>query len=110
MGVLEMNRIDETLEMVGLDGIGDFRYSELSLGVKQRLGIARALLHRPELLILDEPINGLDPIEAKTVRNLFLHLANTKNITILMTSHLVNEMQEMASHIGILDQGRLLKK
>jgi bacitracin transport system ATP-binding protein len=109
MGVLEKDSIYESLKVVELDNMKDNRYSSLSLGMRKRLGIARALLHRPELLILDEPLNGLDPVEAKTVRRLFQHLNSTKNVTIVMTSHSVNDLHGIATHIGIIDRGKLLK-
>lgn len=108
MGILEKNRVSESIKMVDMDNRRDTRYSALSLGMKQRLGIARALLHRPELLLLDEPMNGLDPVEIKTVRSLFQQLANTKNITIVLTSHSVDDLQHIATHIGVLSRGKLL--
>src|SRR5699024_11779238 len=73
-----------------------------SLGMKQRLGIARALLHNPELLILDEPTNGLDPIGIKEIRSLILSLAKDRNITIFVSSHILSEIEQLATHMGII--------
>ncbi|MEG6532371.1 ABC transporter ATP-binding protein [Caldibacillus thermoamylovorans] len=109
MGVLDKNSVFESLKMIELDNMIDTRYSSLTLGMRQRLGIARALLHRPELLLLDDPLNGLDSVESKTVLLLFQQLTSTKNVTIVLTSHSVNDLQGIATHIGILDRGKLLK-
>src|SRR5699024_12448975 len=81
-----------------------------SLGMKQRLGIARALLHNPELLILDEPTNGLDPIGIKEIRSLILSLAKDRNITIFVSSHILSEIEQLATHMGIIYEGRLLEE
>src|SRR5699024_8324519 len=81
-----------------------------SLGMKQRLGIARALLHNPELLILDEPTNGLDPIGIKEIRSLILSLAKDRNITIFVSSHILSEIEQLATHMGIIHEGRLLEE
>lgn len=110
MGVPERSRIDEALELAGMYEVRNKKAGSLSLGMKQRLGIARALLHRPELLILDEPTNGLDPVGIKEIRKLLLELATVKNITIFMSSHILSEVQQLASRIGILHQGRLLEE
>src|SRR5699024_3928418 len=79
-------------------------------GMKQRLGIARALLHNPELLILDEPTNGLDPIGIKEIRSLILSLAKDRNITIFVSSHILSEIEQLATHMGIIHDGRLLEE
>ena len=76
--------------------------------MKQRLGIARALLHNPELLILDEPTNGLDPIGIKEMRRLIKSLAAERNITILISSHILSEIEQLADHMGIIHEGKLL--
>src|SRR5699024_12367370 len=74
------------------------------------LGIARALLHNPELLILDEPTNGLDPIGIKEIRSLILSLAKDRNITIFVSSHILSEIEQLATHMGIIHEGRLLEE
>src|SRR5699024_12618330 len=81
--------LNETKKLVG----------KYSLGMKQRLGIARALLHNPELLILDEPTNGLDPIGIKEIRSLILSLAKDRNITIFVSSHILSEIEQLATHM-----------
>ena len=78
--------------------------------MKQRLGIARALLHNPELLILDEPTNGLDPIGIKEMRRLIKSLAAERNITILISSHILSEIEQLADHMGIIHEGKLLEE
>ena len=78
--------------------------------MKQRLGIARALLHDPELLILDEPTNGLDPIGIKEMRRLIKSLAAERNITILISSHILSEIEQLADHMGIIHEGKLLEE
>ncbi|MED0764383.1 ABC transporter ATP-binding protein, partial [Aneurinibacillus thermoaerophilus] len=79
-------------------------------GMKQRLGIARALLHYPELLILDEPTNGLDPIGIKEIRHLIKSLAEERKITILISSHILSEIEQLADTMGIIHEGKLLEE
>ncbi len=110
MGVQGTKCIAENLELVGLSNAAGKRVKEFSLGMKQRLGIARALLHHPELLILDEPTNGLDPIGIKEVRELILALCKEKKVTIFISSHILSEVQQIADTIGIIHQGRLLEE
>ena len=110
MGMENENCIEETLKIVRLSNIGKKRVKDFSLGMKQRLGIARALLHHPELLILDEPTNGLDPVGIKEVRQLILDLAQKRNITILISSHILPEVQQLASKVGIIHHGKLLEE
>ncbi|MGG3927220.1 ABC transporter ATP-binding protein [Metabacillus fastidiosus] len=102
--------IEEALEIVGLKGVEDKKIHEFSLGMKQRLGIARAIVTRPEILILDEPINGLDPIGIKDMRKLFLLLKEKYEMTILISSHIVSEIESVADTIGIINDGKLLKE
>jgi ABC-2 type transport system ATP-binding protein len=102
------DRIDIVLEAVGLATVGAKRAGRFSLGMKQRLGIAVALLHAPELLILDEPTNGLDPGGIVEVRELLLRLNREHGVTIVVSSHLLWEMQKLVTHTGIIHQGRLL--
>lgn len=110
MGVHKKNAIEEALEIVGLQHEPAKLVGKYSLGMKQRLGIARAILHHPELLILDEPTNGLDPIGIKEIRKLIKSLAEERNITILISSHILSEVEQLADHIGIIHQGKLLEE
>lgn len=110
MGIYEKKAADEALKIVGLQGVENKKISEFSLGMKQRLGIARAIVTKPEILILDEPINGLDPIGIKEVRELLVLLKEEYGITILISSHIVSEIESIADTIGILQHGKLLKE
>lgn len=110
MGMGNKESIEEALEQAGLLGTGNKRVKNFSLGMKQRLGIARSLLHHPELLILDEPTNGLDPAGIKEVRQLIIELASKRNIAILVSSHILSEVQQMATKIGIIHQGILVEE
>jgi len=102
------SRIAEVLELVGLAGTGKKRTRQFSLGMRQRLAIAAALLHRPSLIILDEPTNGLDPNGIIEVRNLLIELNRRDGCTILVSSHLLSEVDRVATHVGILGKGKLL--
>lgn len=110
IGVPNREVIDDTLELVGLMNFSKRKFHKLSLGMKQRLGLARALLSSPEILILDEPTNGLDPIGIKEIRRLILDLAEKRGITILISSHILSEVQQLANRIGIIHEGKLLKE
>jgi len=101
-------RITEVLELVGLADTGKKRAKQFSLGMRQRLAIAGALLHRPELIILDEPTNGLDPSGIIEIRNLLMELNRRDGCTILVSSHLLSEIDRLATHVGILGKGKLL--
>ena len=98
------------LEQVGLGDVSCQPVSEFSLGMRQRLGIARALVHQPEVLMLDEPINGLDPVGIRELRVLFLHLAKEKGITILFSSHILSEVEQMADYVGIMAEGKMIQE
>jgi ABC-2 type transport system ATP-binding protein len=100
-------RIDEVLEQVGLAGVGRRPVRAYSLGMRQRLGLAGALLRRPELLVLDEPTNGLDPQGIHEIRTLLLDL-HRGGTTIFLSSHLLAEVEQMATRVGVLDRGRLV--
>ncbi|MBV8519623.1 MAG: ABC transporter ATP-binding protein [Acidobacteria bacterium] len=102
------SRIAEVLALVGLAHTGSKRAKQFSLGMRQRLAIAAALLHRPSLIILDEPTNGLDPEGIIEIRNLLVELNRTQGCTILVSSHLLAEVERVATHVGILGKGRLL--
>ncbi|WP_236613950.1 ABC transporter ATP-binding protein [Nafulsella turpanensis] len=101
-------RVGEVLKLVGLEDTGTKKAGNFSLGMKQRLAIALALLHRPELLILDEPTNGLDPGGIVELRELIKRLNKDEGITMLISSHLLSEVERMVSHLGIIFKGRML--
>jgi ABC-2 type transport system ATP-binding protein len=101
-------RIQEVLELVDLSATGNKKASQFSLGMKQRLSIAIALLHSPDLLILDEPTNGLDPNGILEIRELLQNLNQNQGITILVSSHLLPEIEKLATHIGIIHRGVIL--
>ncbi|MDD6919288.1 MAG: ATP-binding cassette domain-containing protein [Peptoniphilaceae bacterium] len=100
--------IRKTLEMVGLNNVGNKKAREYSLGMKQRLGIAMALIGSPKLLILDEPINGLDPQGIEEMRNLFKNIVKNTTTSILISSHILDEIEKISTHIGILREGNLV--
>ena len=102
-------RIDEALERVGLAGIGRRPVRAYSLGMRQRLGLAAALLRHPRLLILDEPTNGLDPRGIKEIRDLLLEL-NRNGTTVFLSSHLLSEVDELCDRVGIVDRGHLVRQ
>lgn len=109
-GVSKRNAIESALGVVGLP-YGDKKlFSQYSLGMKQRLAIALAIMHDPELLILDEPINGLDPIGIAEVRSFIRELCDVKKKTILISSHILSEISLLADDIGIIDHGVLLEE
>lgn len=110
MGYHDKKAIDKALELVSLKSIDNKQVEDFSLGMKQRLGIARAITTRPELLILDEPINGLDPIGIKEIRNLFKMLSKEYGITILLSSHILGEIEQIADTIGVINNGRLIEE
>lgn len=103
---LPKERIGEVLEIVGLKGTGKKRAREFSLGMKQRLGIALALLNHPKLLILDEPTNGLDPLGIQELRELLRYFTN-QGITVILSSHILSEVEQVADDIGIITDGVL---
>ncbi|WP_282799109.1 ABC transporter ATP-binding protein [Lactococcus lactis] len=102
--------IKETLKLVGLENTGKKKYKNFSLGMKQKLGIAIAILARPDLLILDEPLNGLDPIAITEFRKMIEKLNKQRNMTIIISSHILSELYQVATRYGILDNGELVKE
>jgi len=110
MGYYDKKSIDHALDLVKLNNVDDKKVKDFSLGMKQRLGIARAITTKPELLILDEPINGLDPIGIKELRELFKMLCKEYGITLLVSSHILAEMEQMADTIGVIQNGKLIKE
>lgn len=109
-GIPDKTMIDKTLEMVGLKDTGKKRVRNFSLGMRQRLGIAIALLNTPEFLILDEPINGLDPAGIVEVRNLLKSLNKEYGITILVSSHILEELYQTASDLILIDEGKIIEE
>ncbi len=110
MGFYDKKAIEDVLKTVGLSINESKKVKHYSLGMKQRLAIARAIVTRPELLILDEPINGLDPIGIKDMRNLFESLSREYGMTIIISSHIIGEIEQIADTIGVIDKGCLIKE
>lgn len=104
---IEEKRIPEVLKLVGLESKGDLKAKKYSLGMKQRLAIAMTLLGDPELLLLDEPVNGLDPSGITEVRELLVKLNKELGLTIFISSHLLSEIEKMCTHVGIIHHGEL---
>lgn len=102
--------IPYALELVGLEPSNKNPVSRYSLGMRQRLGIARALVHNPKLLILDEPINGLDPMGIREMRELFSRLVHEKNMTILLSSHILSEIEQTADVVGVIVNGTIVEE
>ena len=110
IGLPNTEAIDELLKLVGLENTGNKKAKNFSLGMKQRLGIAIALVNNPDLLILDEPINGLDPEGIIEIRELILKLNKKKKITILISSHYLDELSKIATDYGFVDNGGIIKE
>lgn len=109
-GIPGKHRIEETLTKVGLSDTGEKKVKAFSLGMKQRLGIAIAMLHEPEFLILDEPINGLDPMGVIEIRQLLKKMNEDYGVTILMSSHILTEVHQIATHYGFIHRGKLIEQ
>lgn len=110
MGINRKDKIFELLKLTGLDPYSKKIVKTFSLGMKQRLGIALALLGNPDLLILDEPINGLDPEGIKEVREIIQYLNETKKMTIIISSHILGELNKIATKYGIIRNGQLIEE
>lgn len=109
-GLSSFDGIGKLLELVGLEKAGKKKVKAFSLGMKQRLGIAMALACEPDFLVLDEPTNGLDPQGIIELRELILELNHEKGITFLISSHILDELARVATHYGIIDQGKMLRE
>ncbi|MGN1001794.1 MAG: ABC transporter ATP-binding protein [Oscillospiraceae bacterium] len=110
LGLPSFEGIPALLELVGLENAGKKKAKHFSLGMKQRLGIAVALTGDPDFLVLDEPVNGLDPQGIIEIRELILKLNREKQITVLISSHILDELSRLATHYGFLDGGRMVKE
>lgn len=109
-GLKDKKILDETLELVGLNDVNKKKFSKYSLGMKQRLGIAQAIMGRPDLLMLDEPINGLDPTGIVELRELLLKINRELGTTIIVSSHILNEMSLIANRYAFIHEGRLIEE
>ncbi len=101
-------RINEAVKMVGMENRAREKVKKYSLGMKQRIGLAQAILHKPKILILDEPTNGLDPAGIRDLRDIMKNLAHNENVAVFVSSHLLSEMELMCDRVGIISHGRLL--
>ena len=109
-GVADESRIDKLLDFVGLKDVGKKKVGKFSLGMRQRLGIAMSLLAKPEFMVLDEPINGLDPEGIIDIRKMLLKLTEEEKITILISSHILKELSELCTDYAIVNHGKLIEK
>ncbi len=109
-GIVNLKQIDEALKLVGLEEAKNKKFKTFSLGMKQRLGIAFAIMDNPDFIILDEPINGLDPIGISDLQETFKRLNEEKNITILISSHILSELYTIATKFCILEKGKIIKE
>lgn len=110
LGLPNYDSIPELLKLVGLSDTGKKRVRHFSLGMKQRLGIAVALLGNPDFIVLDEPINGLDPQGIVEIRELILKLNHERGITVLISSHILGELSKLATHYGFIEKGHIVKE
>lgn len=110
VGLPSYDSVGEKLKLVGLEGAGGKKARNFSLGMKQRLGIAVALMGNPDFLLLDEPTNGLDPQGIIEMRELIIRLNREQGITVLVSSHILSELSKLATHYGFIDKGRMVKE
>lgn len=110
LGISNYEDIPNILKLVGLENTGNKKARNFSLGMKQRLGIAVALVGNPDFIVLDEPINGLDPQGIVEIRELILKLNREKGITVLISSHILDELSKLATHYGFIDNGKMIKE
>lgn len=105
---IKKERIGEVIAIVGLEKVIDQKVGRYSLGMRQRIGIAQALLHKPSILILDEPTNGLDPAGIREIRQYIRKLADEENVAVVISSHLLSEIELMCDRIGVIKNGELV--
>lgn len=106
---VDEKRINEVLELVGLKDRAKDKVGKYSLGMKQRLGLALTLLHKPKVLILDEPTNGLDPAGIKQLRDILKEISHKEGVAVFVSSHILAEMQQMCDKVAVLDNGKIVK-
>ena len=109
-GIADSKQIDEALALVGLSDVKNKKFRKFSLGMKQRLGIALAVMDNPDLIILDEPINGLDPIGISELRDTFKKLSRERGVTLIISSHILSELYMIANRFLFIEKGRVLKE
>lgn len=109
-GIVEPQAVDEVLKIVGLDDVGNKKFKNFSLGMKQRLGLALSIMASPDMLILDEPINGLDPTGIVEFREILLKLNREKNVTIIISSHILSELSQLATTYGFIHNGEFVEQ
>lgn len=109
-GIPEKSVVDSVLKEVELDDAGSKKFKNFSLGMKQRLGLALAMMTNPDLLILDEPINGLDPTGIAAFRNLILKMNRERNVTVIISSHILSELSQLANAYGFIDKGEMIEQ
>ena len=109
-GIPDKGRIDELLSFVGLENTGKKPAKQFSLGMRQRLGLAMSILPGPEIMVLDEPINGLDPEGIIDIRNMLKELCSSRNMTILISSHILKELSELCTDYAIIREGKLVEE
>ena len=110
LGLPSFDGLEDVLKLVGLENTGKKKAKNFSLGMRQRLGIAIALVGNPDFLVLDEPVNGLDPQGIIEIRELILKLNRQQQITVLISSHILDELSKLATHYGFVDKGRIVKE
>lgn len=109
-GIVEPQAVDEVLKIVGLDDVGNKKFKNFSLGMKQRLGLALSIMASPDMLILDEPINGLDPTGIVEFREILFKLNREKNVTIIISSHILSELSQLATTYGFIHNGEFVEQ